>query len=47
MIERMGEDYALATRYLDDLEFQEITPEVGVDREIFEATGQEINELHA
>ena len=42
-IERMGENDALATRYLDDAEFQQIASEV-LAREIFAAVAEPVSQ---
>ena len=46
MIERMAENDALVTRYLDDAEFQQIASEV-LAREIFAAVGEPAGEPSA
>ena len=43
MVERMGENDAIVTRFLDDAEFQEIASEV-LAREIFAAVGEPVTQ---
>ena len=43
MIERMGDNDALVTRYLDDAEFQQIASDV-LAREIFAAVAEPVSQ---
>ena len=43
MVERMGENDAIVTRYLDDAEFQQTASEV-LAREVYEAVGEPADE---
>ena len=46
VIERMGENDAIVTRYLDDAEFQQTASEV-LAREVYEAVGEPAGEPSA
>ena len=46
MVERMGENDAIVTRYLDDAEFQQTASEV-LAREVYEAVGEPQGEASA